>query len=88
LHNEIGDNNNSLLLGFGFAQEPASSPERKSNDFYRRKAGLQNDISAFFTVGKGTTTVDNNYHTKTTANATKLYAFMQRWHCNLDFESE
>ncbi len=66
----------ALLLGFGFAQEPPPSPERKSTISTGERLDYRMYLG-FFTVGKGTTTVDNNYHTKNNRKCYKVDAFMQ-----------
>lgn len=66
----------AVLLGFGFAQESPKDTIRKSTIStgerldYRMYLGI-------FTVGKGTTTVDPNYHTRNSKQCYKVDAFMQ-----------
>lgn len=65
-----------LLLGLGFAQEFPTETTRKSTIStgerldYRMYMGI-------FTVGKGTTTVDNNYHIRNNKRCYKVDAFME-----------
>src|SRR5579859_2229127 len=65
-----------VLLGFGFAQVPPSEPTRKSTIStgerldYRMYLGI-------FTVGRGITTVDANYHTRNSKQCYKVDAFME-----------
>src|SRR5438445_10482742 len=66
----------ALFLGFGFAQEPTPSPERKSTISTGERLDYRMYLG-FFTVGKGTTTVDNSYHTKNNRKCYKVDAYMQ-----------
>src|SRR5260370_38019622 len=66
----------ALLLGFGFAQEPPPSPERKSTISTGERLDSRMYLG-FFTVGKGTTTVDNSYHTKNNRKCYKIESYMQ-----------
>jgi len=65
-----------VLVGFGFSQESPTDTTRKSTIStgerldYRMYLGI-------FTVGRGTTTVDHNYHIRNNKQCYKVEAFME-----------
>src|SRR6185295_13386928 len=64
------------LFGFGFIQEDSLPRSKKSSISTGERLDYRMYLG-FFTVGKGTTTVDKEYHTKNDKKCYKVDAYMQ-----------